>query len=86
MKTMTIRNIPDEVAVWLSDTARERNASVNATMVALLTRAAFPEQHRKRRDLSQFCGRWSDKFADRFEAAVEDAFEQVNPEDWKVKV
>ena len=40
MKTMTIRNIPDEVAAYISGRASEEGRSINTMTVAILTRAS----------------------------------------------
>ena len=39
MKTMTIRNIPDEVAAYISGRASEEGRSINTMTVAILSRA-----------------------------------------------
>jgi len=83
MKTMTVRNIPDEVAVLLKELAETSNASVNATTVRVLSNGVLPRRKaRVKSDLSKYCGGWSQKEFDEFEAAVADC-ERVNPEDWK---
>ena len=40
MKTMTIRNIPDEVAAYISGRALEEGRSINTMTVAILSRAS----------------------------------------------
>ena len=83
MKTMTIRNIPDNVAGQLKVLAKASGASVNATAVRILKSGALPgKAPRKRRDLSRFCGTWSQKEYDDFQRAISDC-EQINPEDWR---
>ncbi|MBR4617664.1 MAG: hypothetical protein IKO55_18810 [Kiritimatiellae bacterium] len=83
MKTMTIRNIPDGVASFLSGRAASEGRSINATAVSLLAKAAGLEpSQKKRRDLSWLTGSWSDAFAESFDAAVADC-RTVRPEDWK---
>ncbi len=80
---MTIRNIPDEVAGQLKTMAEVSNASINTTVVRVLASGVMPKKApRKRRDLSRFCGGWTQKEYDEFEHAVEDC-EQINPEDWR---
>lgn len=83
MKTMTIRNIPDDVAAYISGRASEEGRSVNTMTVAILSQAAgFSARPRKRRDLSWLSGSWSQAETRRFDAAVADC-RQVNAEDWK---
>lgn len=83
MKTMTIRNIPDDVATWLSDQAAASRMSVNQTTVAVLVSAARPQVARKRRDLSGIFGTWKREDAARFDHTIQEAFGTVNPADWK---
>ena len=84
MKTMTIRNIPDEVAGQLKFLAKTSNASINATVVRLISGGMFPQnqRRRKRRDLARFCGGWTQNDLNEFERAVADC-ERINPEDWE---
>ena len=83
MKNMTIRNIPDEVASFLSERSASEGRSMNAVTVSLLTRAAGLEpEHRKRRDLSWLTGSWTKEESRRFDDAVADC-RKVREEDWK---
>ena len=83
MKTMTIRNIPDEVAAVLRNMADKSDASINTTVVQVLATGVLPRRRpRVKNDFSKYCGGWSQKEFDEFEAAVADCG-KVNPEDWK---
>ena len=83
MKTMTTRNIPDEVANFISAMAASNGCSVNATTVALLTKAAGLDTPRpKRRDVSWLAGAWTEREAKRFDDAVAEC-RRINPEDWR---
>lgn len=83
MKTMTIRNIPDEVAVVLKSMADASDTSMNTTIVRVLSDRALPRRrHRVKNDFAKYCGGWSQKEFDDFETAVADC-ERINPEDWK---
>ena len=83
MKTMTIRNIPDEVAVVLKSIADQSDASVNTTIVRLLSDKVLPRRRKRTvNDFSKYCGGWSQKEFDEFESVVADCG-KVNPEDWK---
>lgn len=83
MKTMTVRNVPDRVADGLFKRASGANMSVNAVVVSLLSDAILGENpfHRKR-DLSAFCGGWSDADLKEFDDATEST-RRIEPEDWK---
>ena len=84
MKTMTIRNIPDDVAANLAAKAKAENRSVNATVVGVLTSSFAPSAKPvPKADFSEFCGLWSKKKADAVAKEIEECFEQVDPEDWK---
>lgn len=83
MKTMTIRNIPDGVATFLSGRAAREGRSINATTVSLLARAAGLEpSQRKRRDLSWLAGSWTAAESRRFDATVADC-RKIDEEGWK---
>ena len=84
MKTMTIRNIPDDVAANLAAKAKAENRSVNATVVGVLTSSFAPSAKPVPKvDVSEFCGVWSKEEADAFEKIIEESFERIDPEDWK---
>jgi hypothetical protein len=38
---------------------------------------------RKRKSLDQLFGSWTKDEADKFDQVISDAFEQINPEDWR---
>ena len=83
MKTMTVRNIPDEVATLLKDMAATSETSVNTMVVRVLANGVLPDKKKRvKSDFSKYCGGWSQKEFDDFEAAVADCG-KVNPEDWK---
>ena len=83
MKTMTIRNIPEEVAGQLKALADQANTSINSAVVQVLVSSVMPRKvQRKRRDLSSFCGGWTQKEFNEFERMIVDC-EQINVEAWK---
>ena len=83
MKTITVRNIPDEVATLLKSMAKSSDASINATAVRVLSNGVLPNPKKlAKNDFSKYCGGWSQKEVDDFEAAIADC-EKVTPEDWK---
>ena len=83
MKTMTIRNIPDDVAAALAARARETGCSMNATAVEALTDAFAPAASRKpRRDFSEFCGIMTPEEADAVKREIEESCERIDPKDW----
>ena len=83
MKTMTIRNIPDNIAGQLKILAEASDASMNTTVVKILASGVLPRHApRKRRDLSRFCGGWTQKEYEEFENATSDC-EQICQEDWQ---
>ena len=83
MKTMTIRNIPDELAVALKSKADMSGFSMNAVILRVLSDATLSSRKKHpANDFSRYCGGWSQKEYDEFEAAVADC-NRVSPEDWK---
>ena len=83
MKTMTIRNIPDEVAAGLKGIADKSDASMNTTVVRLLTDGVLPRRKKRTvNDFSKYCGGWTQKEYDKFEAAVADC-ERIDAEAWQ---
>ncbi len=83
MKTMTLRNVPDEVVGYLADIAKETRQSMNATVIHVLCKSmgGQPLSHRKR-DLSAFAGSWSDEAYEVFERATAD-FGKIDEEMWQ---
>ena len=83
MKTLTLRNVPDEVVAQLGVIARETQQSVNRTAVQAIQRSLglLPAPRRKR-DLSPFFGDWSPEQAAEFDRAVA-VFEAIDAEMWK---
>ena len=83
MKTMTVRNIPDEVARLIKGLAETSNASLNTTVVRVLENGVLPRRKsRVKSDFSKYCGGWSQKEFDKFESAIADC-EKINSEEWK---
>ncbi len=83
MKTMTVRNMPEAVAEGLSRRAANAHMSVNSIVVTLLSDAVLGgSPFSRKRDLSEFCGTWSDAELAEFEAATEST-RRIEPEDWK---
>ena len=81
MKTMTIRNIPDEVAAYISDRASEEGRSINMMTVAILTQASGRSSV-KDNGLGKFRGTLSRKTGDELLKFVAEAdFSKVDPED-----
>lgn len=81
MKTLTIRNLPPEVAEALEREKRRRGNSLNQTVIELLSQGLGVGVSRSN-GLARLAGRWSDEELHRFEKAVA-AFEEVDPELWR---
>ena len=81
MKTMTIRNIPDEVAAYISGRASEEGRSINTMTVAILSRAAGRSSVRDN-GLGKFRGTLAKKTGDELLKFVAEAdFSKVDAED-----
>ena len=83
MKTMTIRNIPDDVAASLSARASETGRSMNATVVAALTDAFGAKRQKPKNDFSEFVGTMSDEEYERVTKEIEEVFEKVDEDEYK---
>ena len=83
MKTMTLRNVPDEVVERIAALAKESRQSLNGTAVQALRRSVGLEgTPRRKRDLSCLAGSWSQKDFDVFERAVS-GFGEIDGEFWR---
>ena len=71
MKTMTIRNVPAELAQALDKERRKRGTSLNRTVLALLRNAlGVPNQAVRSNGLRQLAGTWGEAEYKQFEQAV----------------
>ena len=71
LKTMTIRNVPTELAQALDRERRERGTSLNRTVLALLRNAlGVPNQALRSNGLRQLAGAWSAAEYKQFEQAI----------------
>jgi len=81
MRTLTIRNLPPDVAEALEREKRRRGLSLNQTVVGLLSQGLGVGGTRSN-GLAALAGKWSDEEFDEFERAV--AFlEDVDSELWR---
>jgi len=83
MRTLTLRNVPEEVVDHLAGVAKQTHQSMNATAVQALRRCfGLETQPRRKRDLSAFAGSWNKADVSAFAKATA-VFETVDPELWK---
>ena len=85
MKTMTIRNVSDELAEALEMEKRRRGLSLNRTALALMGEAlGVPDSRGRARGngLRRLSGSWSEEEFRRFEEAVA-PFGEIDRELWK---
>jgi plasmid stability protein len=80
MKTLTVRNLPDNVADALEREKRRRGESLNQTVIDLLSQGLGVSGVRSN-GLARLAGAWSAEELRRFERAVA-PFEQVDDELW----
>ena len=80
MRTMTIRNIPDEVTGGVRRSAERHRTSINAAVISLLSESLGLGHPQKKRDLAAFCGGWTAREAAAFESATKRV---VDREAWK---
>ena len=83
MKTMTIRNVPAELAQALDRERRKRGASLNRTVLALLRNAlGVPNRAVRSNGLRQLAGAWSEAEYKQFEQAVA-SLDEVDEAMWR---
>lgn len=83
MKTMTVRNIPKDVAEALDAERQRRGLSLNRTAVSLMREALGLTQGEHRDNgLGRFAGTWSEEQFREFEAA-QAQFNEIDEEIWK---
>jgi plasmid stability protein len=81
MRTLTVRNLPPEVAEALEREKRRRGESLNRTVIELL-RQGLGVGVARSNGLAGLAGKWSEEEFRRFEDAVR-LFEEVDPELWR---
>lgn len=81
MKTLTIRNLPDDVAKALEREKANRNVSLNQTVVDLLSQSLGMGGVRSN-GLGRLAGTWTEKELRLFERAVA-VVEKVDDELWR---
>lgn len=82
MKTLTIRNVPSRLAAALDRERRRRDASLNQTVLDVLSRGlGVSDEGGRSNGLAKLAGGWTDDDLERFEEAVK-PFETVDPETW----
>ena len=83
MKTITVRNIPVELATALETEKRRRGLSLNRTVLLLMQEAlGIPGTRRRSNGLQKLAGTWSEDEFQGFEKATA-RFHDVDPEIWK---
>ena len=83
MRTMTIRNIPAELAQALDKERSRRGISLNRTVLALLRNAlGVPNAAVRSNGLRDLAGTWSETEYKRFEQAVA-PFEEIDEAMWR---
>jgi hypothetical protein len=78
--TLTLRNIPSEVAEALEHESERSHTALDETVIALLRQALGVQT--KRNGLARLAGTWTDEEHERFERAIA-VNEQVDEELWR---
>ncbi len=81
MRTLTIRNVPPQVAEALDREKRQRGESLNQTVLDLLSEGLGVGTTRSN-GLARLAGRWSEAELQEFERAVA-PFEEIDDELWR---
>ena len=83
MKTITIRNLPPELAAALKAEKRRRGPSLNRTVLSLMQEVpGASDRQRRGNGLRRLSGSWSDDELRHFEANVA-AFGEIDQDLWK---
>ena len=78
---LTIRNVPDEVAVALEAERRSRGTSLNQTVIELL-RGSLGVGAKRDNGLGRFAGTWTQQDLEEFQRNTA-FFDEIDPEMWK---
>jgi kynureninase len=82
MKNLTIRNVPTRLAEALDHERRRRDASLNSTVIDLLSRSlGVTDEASRRNGLAELAGTWSAEDLRAFDAAIA-PLETVDEEMW----
>jgi plasmid stability protein len=81
MRSLTVRNVPPEVAEALEREKRRRGESLNQTVIELLTQGLGVGTARSN-GLARLAGRWSEEEFEEFQRAVA-PFEEIDDELWR---
>lgn len=81
MKTITVRNVPPELAEALEREKHRRGQSLNRTVLELLGQG-LGVGTRRSNGLAELAGRWSREEAEAFDAAVA-PFDAIDEELWR---
>jgi plasmid stability protein len=81
MKTLTVRNVPEDVAEALEREKCLRGKSLNQTVIDLLRQGLGVGMPRSN-GLARFAGRWTEEEFQEFEKAVA-IFEEIDEELWR---
>ncbi len=83
MQHLTVRNIPEDVAVALTAEKDRRRQSLNQTVIQLLRQSLGVGPGKRRSNgLARLAGTWTQEEHERFEAAVA-ASDQIDDELWQ---
>lgn len=82
MTQITLRNLPEDLDREIRNRAKAEGLSLNRTIVRLLKEATGIEIRKRKRDLSNLAGTWTETEAEDFESHVK-IFEELDREIWK---
>lgn len=81
VRQLTIRNVPDEVALALDEERRNRGTSLNQTVIDLL-RGSLGVGLKRDNGLGRFAGAWTESDLEEFQRNTA-FFDEIDPEMWK---
>ncbi len=83
MKTITVRNVPPDMANALAEETQRRGLSLNRTVLSLMHEAlGLANERRRSNGLRRFAGTWTEDEFRLFEEAVA-SFQEIDEDMWQ---
>lgn len=83
VKHLTVRNIPQDLAVALDAEKQRRNSSLNQIVIDLLKQSLGVDSHQRRSNgLGRLAGQWTAEEHEAFERAIAPMANQIDAEIW----
>lgn len=81
MRSITVHNIDEDLYQKLREAAQRQNLSLGATFK--VAAGNYVGATKKKKDFSMLKNMWTKEEGEQFDKDIEEAFEQIDEEDWK---